>query len=314
MSFSQTQLINDSESNTLLYGLLTYKRPANSQSERDFINTFLSFEGTFRDEFGNIHYSQGESRTLFSCHTDTVHNGVGKQTVYIDPQTGTAFGTGNDVLGADDGAGVYVMLRLIDAGVPGYYIFHREEEIGGNGSRWIADNVDLSDFDRAIAFDRAGTRSVITHQGFTRCCSDEFALELAVALGGEFMPDDTGTFTDTANYDQVIPECTNISVGYKFAHSKKEELDVDFLDDLVDTLINLDFESLCTVRDPSVLEYKYDSDEYQGNFHDKNDSYYWPESKVDILDAIDACDFNRLVAAIADDPYSAAELLLDSCA
>ena len=61
---------------------------------------------------------------------------------------------------------------MIAADVPGTYIFHREEEIGGKGSGWIADNKDnwLSNYSSCIAFDRYGNNSIITHQGMERTC------------------------------------------------------------------------------------------------------------------------------------------------
>ena len=43
----------------------------------------------------------------------------------------------NECLGGDDGTGVWLMTKLIEAGVPGRYIFHRAEEVGGRGSGWI---------------------------------------------------------------------------------------------------------------------------------------------------------------------------------
>jgi hypothetical protein len=41
-----------------------------------------------------------------------------------------------------------------------------------------------------------------------------------------YAPDNTGSFTDTANYVRLIPECTNVSVGYDHEHGPSEVLDV----------------------------------------------------------------------------------------
>ena len=38
-------------------------------------------------------------------------------------------------LGADDGAGIYIMLRMIETKKPGLYVFHRGEERGGIGAK-----------------------------------------------------------------------------------------------------------------------------------------------------------------------------------
>ena len=61
------------------------------------------------------------------------------QEVFLDT-FGTAFvDHASDCLGADDGAGVFLMLEMIDANVEGTYIFHRGEERGGWGSSQIAE-------------------------------------------------------------------------------------------------------------------------------------------------------------------------------
>jgi len=105
----------------------------------------------------------------------------------------------------------------------------------------------------AIALDRKGYRSVITHQG-SRCCSDTFAHSLADGLSLGMGLDDTGLFTDTANYTHLIPECTNLSVGYERQHTAKESLDVAFLCRLLDSLLHLDTTELVIERDPAVEE------------------------------------------------------------
>lgn len=234
-----------------LMSMLTYARPAGSASETAFIRAFIEPLGVNRDGAGNLIKRIGTAPVLWSCHTDTVHKTGGRQDIATyDGTVGLMAGSTSSCLGADDTAGVWLMSEMILANVPGLYIFHRAEEIGGIGSRFIADKTPalLSGIDYAIALDRKGTGSVITHQ-MGRCCSDAFAVSLAAALGGQFVPDDTGLFTDTANYTGLIGECTNLSVGYEKAHSAKEWLDVDFLFSLRDTLIHLDHSAIVLSRE-----------------------------------------------------------------
>ena len=120
----------------------------------------------------------------------------------------------------------------------------------------------LMEFDRAIAFDRKGLGDVITHQGWSRCCSDEFAQALAHALTTDTMwmlPDDTGVYTDTAEFVDLIPECTNISVGYSGAHGPQESLNVAYLERLADAATQIDWDALPTTRDPAASDSVYDS-------------------------------------------------------
>src|SRR5205085_807202 len=97
--------------------------------------------------------------------------------------------------------------------------------IGGKGSGFIADKNKkaLDGIKFAIAFDRRGTKSIITFQRSKRCCSDDFAKSLAEQFDLGHTCDTTGSFTDTASYTDLVGECTNISVGYEGAHSQGEE-------------------------------------------------------------------------------------------
>ena len=244
----------------LIYDILRYCRDHDSEQEKKFGQWLLQQlpEKAFVDVFGNIHYlAPGSSNTIFSSHIDTVHmpSEVTQELCY-DPALGHLFTSNGSCLGADDGTGVWIMLQLIRAKVPGWYIFHRGEECGGQGSSWIKQNMSalLSNYDRCIAFDRKGQKDVITHQG-TRTCSDKFADALSTMLNNgdntfKFEKCNGGTFTDSKNYCRLVPECTNISVGYMHQHGRNEFQDLKFLNRLVDTLTLLDWEDLPTARDP----------------------------------------------------------------
>lgn len=243
--------------------LLSYRRPGGSKTEKQFIAAYLdTISGMEKDGYGNRWLLHPTSRTLISCHTDTVHINDGRQAVYIQPKTRIASlhatERASNCLGADDTAGIFAALAMIRAGVPVSYVFHRDEETGGKGSRWAAANLPdrLKRFDRCIALDRRGTGDVITHQAWERCCSDTFAQALASALGGEYQPCPNGIFTDSANYTHLIPECTNLSVGYQHEHTKFEALDTIHLANLIARLKKLDWENLPTVRKPLEPEFE----------------------------------------------------------
>lgn len=207
--------------------------------------------------------------TLFSCHTDTVHYMDGPlQKIAYDPEFGHIFLDKDDpdagsCLGADDGAGVWLMLKMIENKKPGTYLFHRGEERGGIGSRaMLAKHKEwLEQFDIAVAFDRPNTYEVITHQGGQECCSDKFAKALCAALSTDalaYSPSNRGVFTDTKVYRGVIPECTNIGVGYFDQHGKDETLDYAHLVDLLDVVLDIDWDALPVDRDPAKANvYQY---------------------------------------------------------
>lgn len=243
---------------------LSMKRPSKSDAERalaawlaqrmpDQLRNKTSF-----DAAGNLHVDARQTsanRTLFVAHMDTVHRAMGPNKIR---KTNTHWYADGDALGADDGAGCAMLMHLIHSGIAAYYIFTVSEECGGIGAKFMARDRDLlADFDRAIAFDRRGIDSVITHQSRGRCCSDKFAEALANELCADmtlmYSPDNTGVYTDTAEFTEVIPECTNISVGYYNEHSERESLDIIHFAALAARVVNIDWDALPTDRDPSVV-------------------------------------------------------------
>ena len=241
--------------NRLLH-ILTHKRPAGSITEQQLLaDLFSNYETTTRE--GNTIISVGDSTTLFSCHTDTVHSNHGIQRVFYDEEFATISleidQPESSCLGADDGAGMWLLLEMIDAGVPGTYIFHHSEEQGGIGSAALSKDTEyLRQFNRAIAFDRKGTEDIIEAQRGGECCSKEFVSALSAQFAEQNLPyrGARGVFTDTANYIHIIPECTNLSVGYYSEHTTGEWLDVEHLMQLREACIQLDWESLPTARNP----------------------------------------------------------------
>lgn len=245
---------------------LMCKRDSGSATEASFVAWLArQLPVTLIDEAGNVHVDQRglpEHRSMFTSHTDTCHVGGGVNPVHVDGKFWRA--SKGECLGADDGAGIALMCHMIDAGVPGYFVFFRAEECGGIGSKWLADNMPevFKDIDRAVAFDRAGYHDVITHQAGGRCCSDEFARSLSEQLTTEdmsiaFMPDNGGVYTDTAEFIGLVPECTNVSVGYLAQHGDREEQDVEFLQALGQRLVLVHWDSLPTKRDPKAREPRY---------------------------------------------------------
>lgn len=254
---------------TDLLEMLTFRRPANGKTEQEFIKMYIdSVPGMSVDEYGNRWFLHDGSRTLISVHTDTVHRMDGKQR--LQERAGivslSAREKVSNCLGADDTAGIYAALRMIEYGVPVSFVFHRSEEIGGLGSSWVADNYDdwlAETFDRCVALDRRGTQDVITSQYGVRCCSDKFALALARQLKMGHKPA-SGVFTDSANYMHLIPECSNVSIGYAKEHTALETLDVDYLERLIERLCAVKWDKLPTEHLPEV---ETGGDDYWGEWN-----------------------------------------------
>jgi len=236
--------------------------------EDDFISQMRKLfpTGLQKDEWGNYYYKVGDSRTIFASHIDTVSKEFVKVTHQIN---GNIISTdGKTTLGADDKAGVTVMLWMIQNNVPGFYYFFIGEEVGCIGSGLAAEQgLFKGKFDRIISFDRRGNNSVITHQSSQRCCSEKFADSLVSEfnrVGMNYRTDDGGVYTDSAEFMGIIPECTNISVGYNKEHTTSESQDIEHLTSLSEACLRVNWENLPTVRDFTKTEYK----SYGKGYHD----------------------------------------------
>jgi hypothetical protein len=236
--------------------MLSFRRPAGSKSERKFIERFLLPLGLQQDDLGNLYRRIGTAPVLWSSHTDTVHTQGGIQLLRLSNGIVTQDDKQSNCLGADCTAGVWLMTEMVRANRPGLYIFHRAEEVGGKGSEYIARHRPdiLKGIDYAVAFDRRGNHSIITHQFGGRCCSEAFAASLSDALGMAHGSDSGGSFTDTANYTDLIGECSNLSVGYMNEHTKQESLDFNYLQSLRDSLMRLDATALVSARKPGEVD------------------------------------------------------------
>lgn len=309
-----------------LIRILEWVRPHGSKSEEDFVKWLhnkikgLGYKSFF-DDHQNLWVVHPTSKVLFTSHTDTVHAAKIKQTsqeVVLDGVTGHFMLGQPDqglVLGADDGTGIWLMLQMLAAGVEGSFVFFRAEELGCVGSTAaLRGSPDLFDgYEVAVAFDRKGTTDVITHQCGSRRCSDEFANAFAAALndgsGFKFAPSDKGGLTDTSGMGGIIPECTNISVGYYDQHTCLETQDWAFAEALAKKLIQIDWQSLPVVRQPEVEDSWYgDYEDYYGY------SAYGVSDELELF-ALDVAKHGRDVVSelVYIDPEAAIDFLMELC-
>ena len=259
MSFEHTQGGRASASpkvmtpRSQLLEMLTFARPAFSKAENAFIRRYILPTGAESDAYGNMILRIGDAPILWSSHTDTVHANSGRQDVTVNGDVAALPASSkSNCLGADCTAGVWLMLQMIEANVPGLYVFHAAEERGGGGSSHIAKMTPdlLTGIKAAIALDRAGCDEVITHQGGVRMASDAFAMSLALQLPGIYAQSPDGVFTDTANYPDLIGECVNIGVGYSRQHSKLEVQSLAHAERLRAALVAFDWTTLEFSRRP----------------------------------------------------------------
>lgn len=301
-----------------LMNLLRYKRPAGSVTLEYFCRKYLEPVFGEPDSAGNYVHIIPDADGLypqiaFTAHSDTVHKTEGIQSLFS--QNNLIYSEGKECLGADCTTGVWLILEMIAEGIPGIYIIHAEEESGCIGSDKLVNKLQpdwLWDLKAVISFDRYGKSSIITHQMGRRTASDEFAESLADALGLNMKSDPTGSFTDSNEYMHIVPECTNISVGYWDQHTAKESQDINFAYKLRDALVSADWSKLVFVRDPSVVEFHH----YSRKGWPTVDDYFrgWErEDEYDRLTLEDVVhDWPELVAEVLKDWGINKEALLDA--
>lgn len=254
-----------------LYQMLRYRRPKGSESETEFRRRFLeTLPNMNQDAHGNMICIVGNPtpEVMWSSHTDSVHRAPGEQNIRIEGDyilLGRREERRADCLGADCASGVWMMREMILAGVPGLYIFHWGEESGGIGSKALAKDRPsyLENVKAAIAFDRYGFDSIITHQFGRRSASEAFSKSVASQLPG-FKSDNGGTFTDTASYMHFIPECTNLSIGYLSQHTNDEAQSIEHLLWMREKMLAFDASKLVIERDPTKTEYRRYGEAYFG--------------------------------------------------
>lgn len=264
------------------------------------------------DDYGNLYICIGKiSTVVFTSHLDNVdYSPVNYNTVDISEDGIVSVNEKSEstCLGADDAAGLFIMMTMIANGVNGMYCFFLDEEIGCKGSSWAARNEPkmFEGINLMVSFDRKGYSSIITHQMGENTMSIECATELAARLNQfdtdyskqhPFVLDDTGSYTDSNSFVGIIPNCTNISVGYFNQHTKEETQDLEFLQQISGVYSQVDWEGL-PVGKLQTIDY--------GNWPSLYSSGYWGEE--DSLSSLEELTSELLDLAmsepnVADDMY-----------
>ena len=255
---------------------LTSRTYPNGTEEQLFPILHSTVDGLQTDEFGNLFIKIGHSDVMFTSHLDTATSTLSPITHIFDEDIIKT--DGKSILGADDKAGVTIMLYMIKNNIPGLYYFFLGEEVGCIGSKKVAEvqkKEKIEGINKVISFDRRGTSSIITYQTSRRCCSEEFGEALSKELNVvestfDYKNDDTGVLTDSVQFVSIYPECTNISVGYYSEHTFSERQDIKHLEKLAEACLKVNWTELPVKRDPSVTEYK--SYKSYGSYWD-DDSY-----------------------------------------
>jgi tripeptide aminopeptidase len=190
------------------------------------------------DRTGNIlaqkTYGHGDGPTiLLNAHLDTAYE-LEKDRKIV--KEGAIWSSSAGILGADDRAGIAVLLELSER-LKGIrfngkvkYIFTVEEEIGLVGASLI-DDYFLWDIDAAFVVDRRGMGDIVTScGGYERFCDGSFGSFIENVANTNGLPGwkcTVGGSSDTRIWASYCIQSVNLSVGYQNEHTASETLDVN---------------------------------------------------------------------------------------
>jgi tripeptide aminopeptidase len=212
----------------------------NEEDIRQFVMEQLEHRVDYMtvDHAGNIlaqkRYGSGTGPTiLLNAHLDTVDAIVEGRSIV---KNGDVWSSDQGILGADDRAGVAVLLELAQRlQSPGFngtvkYIFTVEEESGLVGARSV-DETFLWGVDAAIVVDRRGTGDIVTScGGYEPFCHESYGVlfeKAAEGIGLAGWKMRAGGSSDTRIWAAHGIQSVNLSAGYNNEHTDLETLNVE---------------------------------------------------------------------------------------
>lgn len=202
--------------------LMKYLCGLSQPTLKKVLNDFLIQRGYHTINASKFIYAEGDLPICLVAHLDTVFK-TSPTEIYYDQEHKVLWSPQG--LGADDRAGVYAILSLVNSGLRPSVVFCTDEEKGGIGAqnlvRFFADCP--TDLKMIIEFDRQGKNDCV----FYDCDNPSFE-NFIQQYGFEL---NYGTFSDISF---IAPEwgvaAVNLSVGYVKEHTTSELLHTDWLE------------------------------------------------------------------------------------
>ena len=171
-------------------------------------------------------------------------------TVYAQPATQLFYDVNKGIfwnpkgLGADDRAGIFAIIKIIQSGFRPSIILTTNEEVGGLGAYALSKNAcPIPDLRYMIELDRQGTNDCV----FYDCYCPDF-VDYVESFG---FKERQGSFSDISILMPAWKICgVNLSVGYKNEHSAHEFLIVEALYDTIEKV-----KKMLTKKDIPIFEY-----------------------------------------------------------
>ena len=172
----------------------------------------------------------GDIPIALVSHMDTVFD-TPAETVYYDPKKGIVWSP--DGLGADDRAGIFSIIKILQSGYRPSVIFTTDEELGGVGAEKLGKRkCPIPNLKYMIELDRRGRNDCV----FYDCYNPEF-IEYVESFGFE---EQYGSFSDISFLMGAWNICgVNLSIGYNNEHSYAETLHIPSMLDTIKRVKNM---------------------------------------------------------------------------
>lgn len=172
----------------------------------------------------------GDIPIALVAHMDTVYK-TPVQNLYYDQKKGTMWSP--EGLGADDRAGIFAIIKILESGLRPSVIFTTDEEVGGLGASALSEKkCPIPDLKYLIQLDRRGTNDCV----FYDCYNPEFT-KYVESFG---FSEQYGSFSDISFLCPEWEKCgVNLSVGYTDEHSVTETLYVPALFDTIEKVMKM---------------------------------------------------------------------------
>jgi len=228
------------------------------QELHNFMNTLLHQYYSKIEATKDYTIATGDIPIALVAHMDTVFAQPPKE-IYYDRNKNVIWSP--DGLGADDRAGIFLIIKILLAGFKPHIILTTDEELGGLGASVLASihtKCPFPNLKYLIQLDRRGINDCV----FYSCITQKF-IDYISKFG---FVEAYGSFSDISELCPAWDKCgVNLSVGYIDEHSTNERL---FVNGLLSTL-----KKLKTILSQTVIpNFKYESYEddywdYRGYYH-----------------------------------------------
>ena len=201
----------------------------------------------YKDDKRNYIFVQGQSSVCLVAHLDTVLK-VPPQKFYKSRLHKKVI-VGVYGLGADDRAGVYAIMSLIDSGLRPSVIFTTGEEEGGVGAFELIQKYPTCPLKTSclIELDRCGKNDSVYYNSANK--------EFEQFINSFGFRTKTGIFSDISILAPAWDiAAVNLSVGYFDEHTHREKLNQDFLDLTIAKVNDI------IVSEPKYYDYQEDTD------------------------------------------------------